>query len=102
MKLTRFGTQARIHRMLLRRVLQTAASVIGLCTVVLAGTAQAAEPTIPVADRDAAAALAGMYDSGTGLWPSTGWWNAANDVTALADYGLATDSHQYDRLIANT
>jgi predicted alpha-1,6-mannanase (GH76 family) len=102
MKLTGHGMHARIHRMLLRRVLQTAIPVIGLCTVLFAGTAQAAEPSVPVADRDATTALVGMYDSDTGLWPSTGWWNAANDVTALADYGLATHSHQYDSLLANT
>lgn len=87
--------------MFLRRMLLTV-SVIGLCTAFFAGTARAGEPSIPVADRDAATALVGMYDSDTGLWPSTGWWNAANDITALADYGLKTHSQEYDGLLANT
>jgi len=43
----------------------------------------------------AAAALMEMYDSDTGLWPSTGWWNAANAVTALLDHSAQTGSRAY-------
>ncbi len=42
-----------------------------------------------------AASLRGFYDPTTGLFPSTGWWNSANAITALADYSLRTGSRQF-------
>ena len=40
--------------------------------------------------RACAAAGAGVlqrwYDSSTGQWTSTGWWNAANALTAVIRY----------------
>jgi predicted alpha-1,6-mannanase (GH76 family) len=50
----------------------------------------------------AAAALQQLYDPATGLFPSTGWWNAANALTALIDYSLATQSTAYVGDIVNT
>jgi predicted alpha-1,6-mannanase (GH76 family) len=42
-----------------------------------------------------AAALQKQYDPSTGLFPSTGWWNSANAITALAQYSKATGSTAY-------
>ncbi|KAI0145565.1 glycoside hydrolase family 76 protein [Xylariaceae sp. FL1272] len=36
--------------------------------------------------------LQGWYDSSSGLWSGTGWWNSANCLTVLADYGLLDSS----------
>ncbi|KAI2626196.1 glycoside hydrolase family 76 protein [Xylaria nigripes] len=32
--------------------------------------------------------LQAWYNQGTGVWDTTGWWNSANIVTMLADYGV--------------
>lgn len=46
--------------------------------------------------------LQGWYDEGTGLYKTTGWWNSANAITALADYSKAANSQQYVSTLANT
>jgi predicted alpha-1,6-mannanase (GH76 family) len=50
----------------------------------------------------AAAALQQLYSGTTGLFPSTGWWNSANALTALIDYSIATGSTAYAGDIATT
>jgi predicted alpha-1,6-mannanase (GH76 family) len=50
----------------------------------------------------AAAALHALYDPQTGLYPSTGWWNAANAITALVDTMKTTGSSSYASDVANT
>jgi predicted alpha-1,6-mannanase (GH76 family) len=47
-------------------------------------------------------ALQSWYVPKMGLYRSTGWWNAANAITALTDYMRATDSKQYVSVLANT
>lgn len=57
-------------------------------------------PTSPA--HGAVAALAKLYDPNTGLFKTTGWWNAANDLTGIIDYALSTGDHSFDWIIANT
>jgi len=47
-------------------------------------------------------ALVDLYDPETGLWKTTNWWNAANALTAVIDYQLATGDDSYEWIIANT
>ncbi len=63
-------------------------------------TAAAPKPTSPAGG--AVDALVKLYDSSSGLFKTTGWWNSANDLTGIIDYSAATGDHQYDWIIANT
>lgn len=48
------------------------------------------------------AALHKFYNPSTGLWETTGWWNAANALEATIDYSMLTGSHEYRSTIVNT
>ncbi|MBX3227026.1 MAG: glycosyl hydrolase [Labilithrix sp.] len=50
----------------------------------------------------AATALMAQYDAGSGKWPSTGWWNSANALTAIVDYRAATGNTTWDYAIGVT
>ncbi len=42
------------------------------------------------------------YQPGWGLYKTTGWWNAANAITAITDAMRITESKQYVGVLANT
>lgn len=42
------------------------------------------------------------YTESTGLWQTTGWWNAANSITVLLDYSRLSGSSQYLPTVENT
>jgi predicted alpha-1,6-mannanase (GH76 family) len=50
----------------------------------------------------AAAALQRWYQPRSGLWESTGWWNAANALTALVDYISLSRDFSYRPVVAQT
>lgn len=52
--------------------------------------------------REGVAALQRWYDSSTGLYRTTGWWNSANALTVLIDYARLIRTTEYNFLIANT
>ena len=62
----------------------------------------------PVADPEvqhaalAVQTLQAWYDLDTGLYKTTGWWNSANAITALADYASVAQSRDYDFVFSNT
>ena len=81
----------------------------GLC--ILSATAYAASGsqaanTSPSYSQQAtygAQALQKFYVQSSGLYAApTGWWNAANAMTALANYSKATGSKRYWSVLANT
>ncbi|KAI1273182.1 glycoside hydrolase family 76 protein [Xylaria sp. FL0933] len=45
--------------------------------------------------------LQSWYNSGSGLWDSTGWWNSANCLTVLADYAVQNPSSAASLSIPN-
>jgi predicted alpha-1,6-mannanase (GH76 family) len=47
-------------------------------------------------------ALHKWYETSTGLWQSTGWWNAANALTAVARYTRCTGDRTYEGIIQTT
>ena len=46
--------------------------------------------------------LQGWYDPATGLYRTSGWWNAANSLTVLVDYARLKQTHEYNKVIART
>jgi predicted alpha-1,6-mannanase (GH76 family) len=42
------------------------------------------------------------YNLDTGLYKTTGWWNAANVITTLADYAQVAPSRSYDYVFSNS
>ena len=71
--------------------------VLATAGLVLSGCTAQAPSELPAVD-----ALVQMYDQRSGVWPTTGWWNSANALTALADSMIASGDHRYVWVLANT
>src|SRR5687768_750454 len=77
--------------------------LIILLSLTIMTSAQSATPTpdmsLPTDPTERATlaleALHKWYDPTTGLWETTGWWNAANSTYALVDYSLRTGFDTY-------
>lgn len=55
------------------------------------------------ASQGIAAMQTNWYSQSSGLYAApSGWWNAANTITVLANYSKATGSSQYASVLANT
>jgi predicted alpha-1,6-mannanase (GH76 family) len=52
--------------------------------------------------REAAEVLQQWYTPQTGLYRTTGWWNSANAITALANYSRMSHTKKYLTVFANT
>lgn len=46
--------------------------------------------------------LNNWYNTETGLWETTSWWNAANILTALIEYGRITGDESVKEIVNNT
>jgi hypothetical protein len=42
------------------------------------------------------------YDGGSGLWETTGWWNAANIITMIGNLAKAEPQNEYFQMLART
>jgi len=82
-------------RMRARRISRLPALL--MAAAVLVGCGAQAPSELPAVD-----ALVRLYDQGTGVWPTSGWWNSANALTALTDYMISSKDHRYAWVIENT
>ena len=62
----------------------------------------AGQPEDTARAAEAAAVLHRWYSRRTGLWRSTGWWNAANALTAVIGYMSVTGDRAYLGTLENT
>jgi predicted alpha-1,6-mannanase (GH76 family) len=88
------------------RIVAAAAVLLLGCGGVATGTGEPGAPA-PNADQltragQAIQTLQVWYDQLSGLYKTTGWWNSANAITALVDYARASQSSQYNSVLANT
>jgi predicted alpha-1,6-mannanase (GH76 family) len=60
------------------------------------------DPDFGVCAAAGAGALQRWYDQSTGQWTSTGWWNAANALTAMIGYSKLTGDSSHDGCLAAT
>lgn len=65
--------------------------------VVLVGCSARVPSDVPAVD-----ALVRLYDQRAGVWPTTGWWNSANALTALTNYMIESGDHRYTWVVQNT
>lgn len=74
------------------------ATVLAAVTVLTtAGCGTQAPSDLPAVDT-----LVRFYDVGSGVWPTTGWWNSANALTALTDHMLLSGDTRYAWVLGNT
>lgn len=83
--------------MRLRRVARQCAVLVVSVAVLLSGCSSR-----PPSDVTAIDVLVADYDLRAGLWPTTGWWNSANAMTALADYMISSGDRRYAWVLDNT
>jgi len=80
-------------------VLMIAGSSIGAAAQQLDGAAASSNFE---RSRAAVDVLQKWYEPTSGLYRTTGWWNSANAITALANYSRVRDSSEYLPVFANT
>jgi len=73
------------------------ATLVVALAVTLSGCGRQAPSELPAVDT-----LVSQYDVRTGIWPTTGWWNSANALTAVLDYMLSTGDRRYLWVVENT
>ncbi len=61
-----------------------------------------ADPDYRSYARAGMSALHAWYEPSTGLWKSTGWWNAANALTVVIAYTKLTGDTTYEAVIGTT
>ena len=60
------------------------------------------DPDFRVCAAAGVGVLQRWYDQSTGQWTSTGWWNAANALTAVIRYTKLTGDTSHEGCIATT
>lgn len=65
-------------------------------------TSKASQPSSLQEANDGIQTLQSSYSKSSGLWQTTGWWNAANAVTVLVEYSRLSGSSVYLPTVTNT
>jgi predicted alpha-1,6-mannanase (GH76 family) len=73
-----------------------------LLAVLLAGAVLIGCGAQAPSEEPAVDTLVGFYDLRSGVWPTTGWWNSANALTALTNYMVLSGDHRYVWVVENT
>lgn len=73
-----------------------------LLSILLAGALLLSCTAQVPSEQPAVDALVRQYDQRTGTWPTTGWWNSANALTALTNYMIASGDLRYLWVVENT
>ncbi len=71
-------------------------------SAVLAGVVLTSCSVQVPSEQPAVDALVRLYDQRTGIWPTTGWWNSANALTALTNYMITSQDRRYLWVVENT
>ncbi len=85
-----------------KQLMKSVAFALCVLTVQIACFAQRPKPPALQNAEKAAAALQRWYVDRTGLYTTTGWWNAANATTALVDLMRAGGSRANEAVLART
>ncbi len=91
----------RIHWGLVRAVLLVCVAVAGVVSDSAQSNSHDSSKYLQEA-TGGMVALQGWYDTSTGLYKTTGWWNSANAITVLTNLSMAAKTHEYESVLANT
>jgi len=72
--------------------------VLSICTCTGAQEPDRSQKAVPSLQQRAALGITRLqswFEPATGLYRTTGWWNAANAITTVADYTRVTDDRQF-------
>jgi predicted alpha-1,6-mannanase (GH76 family) len=87
----------------IQRCLIAVLTMLFYLSTTLAGEDNIASSSTPsVHGRAAVNALQKWYVPETGLYQSTGWWNSANAITALANFSRLVGTGEFDSVFINT
>lgn len=81
--------------------MKTYTVVLSVCLILLFGNSRAQEKTNAFTTA-AINELQEWYNTETGLWETTSWWNAANALTGIIRYTKVSGDNSYISVIENT
>ncbi len=73
-----------------------------LAALLMAGVVSVGRGTQAPSELPTVDALVKLYDQRSAVWPTTGWWNSANALTALTEHMITSGDRRYVWLLENT
>jgi len=84
------------------RIVRILPAFLSICIATQALAVPAADKTTRKHAHEAVNVLQQWYTPQSGLYRTTGWWNSANAITALANYSRMSHTKKYRPIFANT